>query len=241
MASLTDTTPIKILVFDARPEDAHELAELIEALWPPLPFELVSASDASALATQLACGVDLLFLDVGEPDAPFDGIDLARKLLGPGSCTHVIFTGSQPDAHRRIYQIEHLWYLPKPIDAQELREALEKAVDLIEANLARPFMVRSGLNEMLVRPHEIRYVESRLRILYIHENGRDLETYGNLGDIAKRLPHNFIRCHKSYLVNLDYVSGLDAHDLVLTTGEKIPVSQRRHTFVRKAMQAYFER
>lgn len=241
MATLTDMTPITILVFDARHEDAHALARLIEASRLPVPFEVLPTSDSLKLESLLASEPDLLFIDVGSENAPHDGVNLARNLLSEGTRTRVIFTGDQSEAHKRIYQVDHLWYLPKPIDAQELHDALDKALSLIEGDLARPFMVHSGLDEILVRPSEIRYVESRLRILCIHEGNRDLEIYGNLGDIAMRLPHSFVRCHKSYLVNLDYVSGLDGHDLVLTSAEKIPVSQRRHTFVRKAMQAYFDR
>lgn len=241
MPTLTDTTPIKMLVFDASPEDARALAQLIEASHLPMPFEAALASEPSKLEALLASKPDLLFIDAGQAGTPFDGVSLARRLLPTNSRTRVIFTGSQPDARRRIYQANHLWHLSKPIDAQELQEALDKAVALIEGDLSRPFVVRSGLNEMLVKPREIRYVESRLRILYIHESSRILEIYGNLGDIAKLLPHSFVRCHKSYLVNLDYVSSLDSHDFVLTNGEKIPVSQRRHTFVRKAMLDYFER
>ena len=241
MATLTNMTPITILVFDSRHEEARELAQLIEACCLPASFEVMSTSEPLKLESLLASDPDLLFIDMGSEDAYHDGVNLARNLLGKDTHMRVIFTGDQPEAHKRIYQVDHLWYLPKPIDAQELHDALNKALSLIEADLSRPFMVHSGLDEILVRPSEIRYVESRLRILRIHEASRELEIYGNLGDIAMRLPRSFVRCHKSYLVNLDFVSGLDGHDLVLTSGEKIPVSQRRNTFVRKSLQAYFER
>ena len=241
MATLIDTTPITMLVFDARPEEARALAQLIETSYLPAPIEVLPISEPSRLEALLTSEPDLLFIDVGAAETPLDGVSLARKLLPKSSRTRIVFTGDQPDARRRIYKVDHLWHLSKPIDAQELQDALDKAMALIKGDHARPFLVRSGLNEILVRPRDIRYVESRLRILCIHEDSRSLEIYGNLGDIAKLLPHSFVRCHKSYLVNLDYVKSFDARDLVLTNGEKIPVSQRRNTFVRKAMQDYFKR
>lgn len=54
-----------------------------------------------------------------------------------------------------------------------------------------------------------------------------IEVYGRLAEVARQLPSNrFVRCHKSYLVNLAYVAELGAHELTLDDATVLPVSRR---------------
>ena len=81
---------------------------------------------------------------------------------------------------------------------------------------------------MSVRPAQIVFVESDRRKVRVHTTRSVLESYSSLSDIAAVLPSNFVQCHKSFLINLSYVAELGKTDIVTTTGETVPVSQRRH-------------
>ncbi len=60
-----------------------------------------------------------------------------------------------------------------------------------------------------------------------------IRTYMQLGEFGELLGEGFARVHQSYLVNLDDVVELGAHDLTLTDGARIPVSRRRSVEVRE--------
>ena len=51
------------------------------------------------------------------------------------------------------------------------------------------------------------------------------EEYIKLDEVSEKLKTGFIRCHKSYLVNLDYVKDVTDSDIVLKSGELIPISR----------------
>ena len=68
--------------------------------------------------------------------------------------------------------------------------------------------------------------------------GGSFETYGKLADYERRLPERFVRCHKSFLVNMDYVVACRSNELVLSTGQTVPVSQSRRKSTQEAVRAY---
>lgn len=92
-----------------------------------------------------------------------------------------------------------------------------------------------------VLPSEIAFVESDRRRLRLHLRGEVLETYGKLSEVARKLPSSFVQSHKSFLVNLAFVRELRADSLVLTTGEVVPMSQKRRKATREAFRAYVGR
>lgn len=86
-------------------------------------------------------------------------------------------------------------------------------------------------------PDEIRYIESKGRLLRVH-GSVNVTSYLTLERVATALPSTFIHCHKSYLVNSDYVRAFTGDRLILLSGESIPVSQRRASLTRAALVQY---
>ena len=61
-----------------------------------------------------------------------------------------------------------------------------------------------------------------------------VETYGKLSDLLQRLPQRFVQCHKSFVVNMGFIDEFGRTDITLTSGERVPVSQKRRASVREA-------
>ena len=49
-----------------------------------------------------------------------------------------------------------------------------------------------------------------------HTDTRDYETYSSFTKISGMLPYNFVRCHKSYIVNLSKITDIDFIDNEIT-------------------------
>ena len=76
---------------------------------------------------------------------------------------------------------------------------------------------------------DILYIESIGRIAKIHCNEGTLETYEQIGILADKLSDkSFFRCHKCFLVNLDYVDSFDKTEVRLENGERIMLAKRRY-------------
>lgn len=118
-----------------------------------------------------------------------------------------------------------------------LKEALVGAVGRIVEWVNKPLCLTSGNIVHLVSPQEIRYVESERRVLHVHAATR-IDTYATLERLGELLPSSFVQCHKSYLVNLEYVSVFTGDRIILVSGESIPVSQRRRALTRERIAGY---
>ena len=68
-----------------------------------------------------------------------------------------------------------------------------------------------------------------------------MRTYEKLSSLQRRVDSRFIQCHKSYLVNMDYVVGLQGNMLELCNGVQIPVSQSRAKFTWETLLRHLTR
>lgn len=218
------------------------------------PLEIVEFDGAESLVSYLHARrpLDILLADIVlDEDGPAatgeDGekgpasetaIDLMKRLFGMGGDVQLIYVTGYEKYHTSAYETDHACFLLKPVSQADLDFALARAEDLRRRRNVAPFRVRLGSEDRIVRPAQISYVESDRRILKIHLTGGSFETYGKLADYERRLPKRFVRCHKSFLVNMDYVVACRANELVLSTGQSIPVSQSRRKSTQEAVRAY---
>lgn len=72
-------------------------------------------------------------------------------------------------------------------------------------------------------------MESSRRNLTIYEAGESSRVLMKLSDMEKLLPEYFLRCHQSYLVNMDRIRKFTLDGIVLIDGRVIPVSRARYT------------
>lgn len=131
-------------------------------------------------------------------------------------------------------------FLPDGFDSADLKSAVSNAVMHILKWVRRPISVLGGNYIYLISPEEIRYVESDRRVLHIH-TANVVDTYATIAQFARLLPGQFLQCHKSYLVNLDFVKVFTGDRILLATGESVPVSQRRKRLVRDLILEFTKR
>lgn len=246
-----------VAIVDDDFDQAQALGKLIRELGVPLPQSLacLSATDGyeapihsamfdvavfDSIAT-MECAlsrrtVDIALIGIQLPGIE-TGIDAVSRLFPRGASTQVIYMTRYPQYHAKVYATDHMGFLLKPINIGELKEALEQAMEQIMQQSDRPICVFSGSDIHIVLPEEIRYLESTRRILHIHAD-KVIDTYATIAQFAKLLPRRFFSCHKSFLINPDYVRALIGNHLELSDGEDIPISQRRRAFVRQRLSAY---
>jgi two-component system LytT family response regulator len=185
---------------------------------------------------------DLVFLDIRMPGR--SGLDVLRELP---YLPLVIFTTAF-DAHAvTAFELRALDYLVKPFSRQRLDAALERvrgsrppAADLAERagaalgdRVPEVIYVRDSGGLVAVPVGSIRRIESRDDYSAIFSARRTLLVLRRLTDLAQYLePAGFIRVHRSHLVNRAAIAGLvrkegGQGELLLTSGERIPVSRSR--------------
>lgn len=232
----------RLLIIEDNPAHVEILQGLVEASPRAAALRVECASSAAGLEALLAEEqVDILVADIDlGPDEP-NGIEMVQRLFPQGSGTQVIYVTGYVEFCTRVYRTEHVYFLAKPVEQDDFNDALDKALDKLEGLGALSLAVRSDGNVKLVQPGAIGYVESDRRKVRIHVGSEVLETYSTLTGLAEQLPPSFIQCHKSFLINMDHIVEMNKDNLVLHSGEVVPISQKKRKATREAFFHYLGR
>lgn len=179
---------------------------------------------------------ELIFMDINLTSC--NGINLAAKILKDFPTIKVIFITAEVRYCQDIFAAKPVAFLLKPIDSTRFNNALQLAIQQIESEQANIIMVNTQKTIFKLYLSKIVYIESRLRKVIYHTDEREYEVYAHLSDVEQRLSKNFVRCHKSYIVNLDFATSLEGVFIVLHNGEKISVSNSKIRAVKQRFTEY---
>ena len=203
------------------------------------PFRLQTFSGGPPLLEALADGsvpMDLLFLDIMLAEE--SGLALAAKLRACRPALPIVLVSVSPEFALEGYNVHPAHYLLKPVSDRDLGEALDYCVSLRQ--VPKPLVFRWQRTEKALPVSELLYVEVLDSQLKIHtRSGGEYITSGHLSQLEQRLPPGqFLRCHKSYLVNLSCAEGIRRYSLLLRSGQSIPVSKQNYAAVKDAYLRY---
>ena len=181
---------------------------------------------------------DVIFLDI-RMEAP-GGMETAEILRRRGDRSLVIFVTVLRECVFDAFQVEAWDYLVKPLDGRRFRCAMDRALRALERRRAGTIVVRRGSGCEVVPLEEILYCEVQGRKLYLHQRGGGTADYYGRLELERRVDGRFFKCHRSYLVNLDYVRRLQDGQVTLSQGEAVPVSRLRERELAQALLRWME-
>ncbi len=182
------------------------------------------------------CTFDLFFLDIQMPER--DGIALAKKMRESEKRSIIVFVTALPERVYDAFEVEAFDYICKPVDNSRLLKTMDRAIRKLREGKSLFIQVMGGGKS--VRIDDIHYCEVINRKIYLHTESEVIDYYAKLDDVEKQLDYRFIRCHRSYLVNLDYLSEYAGGAITLVDGGRIPVSRLRHQDIMGAILSYMK-
>lgn len=128
-------------------------------------------------------------------------------------------------------------YLLKPLDEQKLAALIDR---LLAAPVCPRLVLRCGAEYQFFDYDSLCYVESQDHSLIFHTaNGATVRAKGKLDEVAAQMKdRRFLRCHQSYLVNMDYVQTVE-EDFFLRGGSRIPIRVRSRKTIADTYYSYF--
>ena len=118
---------------------------------------------------------------------------------------------------------------------------MDRVLDALERRTGAAIVVQRGGGCEVVLLSDIVYCEVLGRKVYLHKNdGTISDYYDKLEDLERRVDRRFFKCHRSYLVNLDYVRGCRDGQVLLPQGERIPASRLRERELTQALLRYMK-
>ncbi len=150
---------------------------------------------------------DIFILDIYLPGQ--NGVEAARCIRRVNPNAVLIFLSTSEEFYREAFDLYAFHYLIKPVNLAGLTEVLQKAADTIAAPEETVQITFRGQNTIL-RHADIMYISSSNHVLRFYmQDGQEYTSYGRLDELEARLASElFVRCHKSFIVNLLYVNRL---------------------------------
>ena len=217
------------------------------------PAEVVGEAAQAAEAQQRLAHtpVDLVLLDIHMPG--IDGIEFARLLREGGDAPAIVFVTAHPIHAVTAFELDAVDYLTKPVRAERLQQALQKAERYLKERRAlqpgpaeEVLLIQERGRAERVPLSEVVYLKSEFKYLTVRTSTHSHIYDGSLSDMEERYPDRFVRVHRNALVARaamraleKYDDGEDADGWALRLrgiSEPVVVSRRQLAAVRDAMK-----
>ncbi len=231
-----------VIVLDTDYARASTVVSVLEGHCASFGLRLLCVDGVRELGEILAKhDVGVIFCDVRSRVNGCDVVEAIRQMIPSGSREQVVYLGV---SERSLFALEcgdYAFLLPPNVEAHEIAFALDRALKEHDRRLEKPIVIKTKQRIRKVQPSRVSFAESVLRKVRIHVGNETVEIYAKLSDLKKELPSSFVQCHKSYVVNMGFIKELSQEYVLLSSGERIPVSQKRRKEMREAFLAFVGR
>lgn len=223
-------------------DDKKESGRLISILEAELERQRVSArilsyesGEALVLATR-HIKFEIYFLDVFM--SGISGVAAARTIRSKDRNAAIVFTTSSPDYYADGFAVGAVHYLLKPFNKSDIYEALDRCLRQVgQAERYIELTVNREVCRILLS--DLLWAESRDKVCELHLNSGNCHSYMQLNLLEEMLDDTrYLRCHRSYLVNLDYVSRMEKGCFIMSDGSEIPLRQAERGRLRTIYEDY---
>ena len=168
------------------------------------------------------CACQVLFLDVYMPG--ISGVEAARRLRAAGCGTSIVFATTSTDHGVDSFEVRASDYLVKPFRQEEVDRALDWCLEHMPEPLRSLSVYAEGETQEFPLA-SVLYIEVLGHQSHIHTLRQTVVVRKSLDDLERAVDSpDFFRCHRSFLVNLNFVQDITGSDFRLSDGTLVPIS-----------------
>lgn len=169
---------------------------------------------------------DIILLDI-QMDG-LDGMETARKIREFDDNVEIIFITSFVEYALEGYEVNAYRYLLKPVKDENLRTSLINCLN--DRNFVkRSIVIKEGDTRIKISLKDIMYIEVQGNDITVHTLKDTYRTKGTMSNFETEINSDmFVRCHKSYLVNLEYIKSIKRYTSILVNDEEVPLSRNKY-------------
>lgn len=232
----------KVIIIDDEPLARSIVKEYLQK-HPQLELQAECSDGFEGVKAIQQYEPDLIFLDIQMPK--INGFEML-ELLEPQPA--VIFTTAFDEYAIKAFEAHAVDYLLKPFNQERFDKAIAKwqeqkstgteqsPADLLETASLSPgqsqrIVVKNGSKIKIIPVHDVFYLEAADDYVKIHTQEGYFLKNKTMNHFERVLEgHQFVRCHRSYIVNIQQITRIDPyekdnHVAVLRAGAKVPVSR----------------
>ena len=179
---------------------------------------------------------DIVFFDIKMKKV--SGIELSNLVREKNKVVDIVFVTGMIEYALHGYKVSAMQYLLKPIKQDDIYSCLNKVLERIDSTdeSSKFMIIKTPKKSMKLNYDEIYYLEMFSPNIVIHTIKEEIALRKKISEIEKELKSSsFIRCHRSYIVNLKYVKSISKKTIILENEVNIPLSRNKY----KEVNDYF--
>jgi two-component system, LytTR family, response regulator len=196
---------------------------------------------------------DLIFLDIQMPK--INGFEVLELLPDPPA---VIFITAYDQYALKAFEVHAVDYLLKPFSKERFDEALKRVRSNMGMNLKKDMkllmqeartkqqpieriLIKDGTNVHVIQTDMIDYIEAKDDYISVNAKGKTYLKHYRLSVLEKELdPSQFVRTHRSYIVNIDRISKIelyakDSRIAILKDETRVPISRAKYEKIKELL------
>lgn len=170
---------------------------------------------------------DIYCLDIIMPG--FSGIDVAKEIRNFDKTAPILFFTSSPEFALESYSVKAVNYVLKPISEEKLFFTFDDLLEQVEAKKDENAIVvksNDGLQKILISNIVFAEVIGR-NVMYHLISEKVIKCSDSFSTVCNNLLKYgcFIKTHRSYIVNMQYIDTIESHQVILQTLDSVPIAQ----------------
>ena len=201
---------LKFCIIDDNFRTLYKLTSMLESIFikndfdAEISFKTTSPKDLISFID--SNNIDVLILDI-DLHSDISGLDIAKKIRSINKNCYIIFTTAHLEYGIVAYKFKTFDFLSKPITVKRIEETIIRLFDDIKG-IKKKFIKLDNKNT-IIEENEIKFIKRDGMKIVFHTDNRDYQIYSSFAKIQNRLSSNFIRCHKSFIVNLNNIKQIE--------------------------------
>ncbi len=184
---------------------------------------------------------DIYCLDVAIQDG-MSGIETAKNIRQKVHTSDIIFTTSHQEEAYKAFEVNTLRYLLKPIQKDELEEALDLALKRKEERESQILVLNQGQKSIQIPLIDIIYFETQDRKIKVNTMKKTYIVDNKINELEKKLiDRSFFRIHKSYLINMHYIREHDQSAVTMQNGDEVYISRLKLKAFKEKFRAFLKK
>lgn len=170
--------------------------------------------------------IDILFLDIQMKQ--LDGIETAKKMRNKRYKGFLVFITVLKEMVFQSFEVQPFDYLLKPIEYDSFKNTMERLILSLKNSGKEKLLIQRGNESSIISFGEIIFCEIIDRKVYLHLKSADvINYYDKIENLETKLDNRFFRCHRSYLINMQYLISYKNGTAYMAENHQIPVSRLR--------------
>lgn len=219
---------IKVAFCDDDASALSEISALLDLYCEKTEQDITYATFSSSLEllSEIEKGMrfDILFLDVMIPGE--NGVSTAKEIRQRDNVVKIIFLTSSAEFAVQSYAVDAYYYKMKPIGEEDFFWLMDSALGECLKTKQRSLVLRCKNGITRIDLSKLKYCEVIGRTLVFHmEDGKVLEKMGSMDELCSQLIQydNFLRPHRSFLVNMEYIQSISHKIILMDNLVEIPI------------------